>query len=131
MSATDPKRTIPSPQLDPQWAGPALAEAWCMETLTDPAPRRSSLPSRSPPAQKALPLTDWPQADRKAWTDAQVRADVLDDGGIVSHLSPCTLQDLTRRYAYFLYFLAEEAKLNPHGPAAASVTEERSEEGRV
>jgi hypothetical protein len=79
---------------------------------------------RSPPAQKALPLTDWPQADRKAWTDAQVRADVLDDGGIVSHLSPCTLQDLTRRYAYFLYFLAEEAKLNPHGPAAASVTEE-------
>jgi hypothetical protein len=79
---------------------------------------------RRPPAQKALPLTDWPQADRKAWIAAQERADVLDDGGMVSHLSPCTLEDLTRRYAYFLDFLTEEAKLNPHGPAAASVTEE-------
>ena len=40
--------------MDPQWAGPALAEAWCyakivypMETLTDPAPRRSSPPSKA------------------------------------------------------------------------------------
>jgi integrase len=47
----------------------------------------------------------------------------LDDGGIVSHLSACTLEDLTRRYAYFLSFLAKQEKLNAHGLAAASVTE--------
>ena len=49
---------------------------------------------------------------------------MLDDGGIISHLSAQTLEDLTRRYAYFLSFLTEKAKLNSHGPAAASVTEE-------
>jgi integrase/recombinase XerD len=45
-------------------------------------------------------------------------------GGAASHLSPRTLEDLTSRYAYFLSFLAELGKLNHHGPAAASVTEE-------
>ena len=43
---------------------------------------------------------------------------------MVSHLSPRTLEDLTSRYAYFLSFLVEQGKLNQHGPAAASVTEE-------
>jgi hypothetical protein len=77
---------------------------------------------RRQPTQKALPLTDWPRADREAWLAAQAKAGVLDDGGMASHLSACTLEDLTRRYAYFLCFLTEEAKFNP--PAAASVTEE-------
>jgi hypothetical protein len=79
---------------------------------------------RRPPTQEALPLTDWPHADREAWLTAQASAGVLDDGGMFSHLSACTLEDLTRRYAYFLSFLSEGEKLNPHGPAAASVTEE-------
>ena len=43
---------------------------------------------------------------------------------MVSHLSARTLEDLTRRYAYFLSFLVARGRLNQHGPAAASVTEE-------
>ena len=43
---------------------------------------------RSPPTQKALPLPDWPQADRETWRAAQATAGVLDDGGMVSHLKP-------------------------------------------
>ena len=43
---------------------------------------------------------------------------------MVSHLKPRTLEDLTRRYAYFLSFLVGGGKLTQHGPAAASVTEE-------
>ena len=43
---------------------------------------------------------------------------------MVSHLSACTLEDLTRRYAYFLSFLTKQGRLNPHEPAASSVTEE-------
>jgi integrase len=79
---------------------------------------------RRHPAQKALPPPEWPHADRETWRAAQATAGVLDDGGIVSHLSPRTLGDLTRRYAYFLFFLARHARLERHGPAAALVTEE-------
>ena len=67
---------------------------------------------RSPPTQKALPLPEWPQDDREAWRAAQAKAGVLDEGGVVSHLKPRTLEDLTRRYAYFLSFLVGGGKLN-------------------
>ena len=55
---------------------------------------------------------------------AHETAGVLDDGGMASHLSPRTLDDLTSHYSYLLYFLAERGKLNHDGPAAASVNEE-------
>ena len=79
---------------------------------------------RSPPTQKALPLPEWPQDDREAWLAAQARAGVLDEGGIVSDLRRRTLDDLTRRYSYFLSFLVGGGTLSQHGPAAALVTEE-------
>jgi hypothetical protein len=79
---------------------------------------------KNPPTQKALPLPDWPQADRETWRAAQATAGLLEDGGIASHLSRRTLEDLTSRYAYFLSFLVGGGKLNQNGPAAASVTEE-------
>ena len=81
-------------------------------------------PRRNPPCQKALPLAEWPKADRETWKAAQAAAGLLDDGGVASHLSARTLDDLTSRYSYLLYFLAERGKLNHYGPAAASVTEE-------
>lgn len=74
---------------------------------------------RNPPNQKALPLPDWPKTDREAWTAAQETAGVLYDGGVASHLSAQTRRDLTRRYAYFLSFLAHHERLDPHAPAAA------------
>jgi len=79
---------------------------------------------RNSPSQKALPLADWPRIDREAWGAAQETAGVLYDGGVASHLKPHTRRDLTRRYAYFLSFLAQRRRLDPHGFAAASVTEQ-------
>ena len=79
---------------------------------------------RNPPCQKALPLRDWPKADLETWHAAQAKGGVLDDGGMLSHLSVRTLNDLTSRYAYLLSFLAQRGKLEHHGPAGASVTPE-------
>jgi hypothetical protein len=79
---------------------------------------------RSSPSQKALPLPDWPKADRESWHAAQESAGVLDDGGAASHLSALTRQDLTRRYAYFLSFVARQGILDLEAPAGAAVTEE-------
>jgi hypothetical protein len=79
---------------------------------------------RSPPSQKALALPDWPKADRETWQTAQETAGALDDGGAASHLNALARQDLTRRYAYFLSFLAHQGKLDLQGPAAATVTEQ-------
>ena len=79
---------------------------------------------RRPPTQKALPLPEWSRDDRETWRTAQTKAGVLDEGGVASHLRPRTLDDLTRRYSYFLYFLVGAGRFNQHGPAAALVTEE-------
>jgi len=79
---------------------------------------------RNPPSQKALPFADWPKADRETWTAAQATAGLFDDGGVASHLSAQTREDLTRRYAYFLSFLARQGRLDPRKPAAAAVTEQ-------
>jgi hypothetical protein len=79
---------------------------------------------RSPPNQKALALPDWPKADRETWQAAQETAGVLDEAGIASHLSVLTRKDLTRRYSYFLSFLAHRGTLDLQAPAAAAVTEE-------
>jgi len=78
---------------------------------------------RSPPSQKALALPDWPKADRETWQTAQETAGALDDGGAASHLNALARQDLTRRYAYFLSFLAHQGKLDLQEPAAATVTD--------
>ena len=79
---------------------------------------------RNSPSQKALALRDWPKADRETWQAAQETAGALDDGGAASHLNPRTRHDLTRRYAYFLSFLARQGKLDLQGPAGATVTEQ-------
>ncbi len=79
---------------------------------------------RNPPCQKALALRDWPHADRETWHAAQATAGVLDEGGIASHLSVRTLEDLTSRYAYFLFFLARRERLEHQRPGAALVTPE-------
>ena len=79
---------------------------------------------RCPPTQKAVSLMDWPHADRETWRAAQAAEGVLGNGGMVSHLSARTLQDLTRRYSYFLSYLVAGGKLYQHAPAAASVTED-------
>lgn len=81
-------------------------------------------PRRRLPVQKALPIEQWPRADRKAWKAAQAGGGPLDDGGLASHLSVRTREDLTKRYAYYLHFLASRGVLSYESPAAASVTPE-------
>jgi integrase len=81
---------------------------------------------RHPPSQTALPVAAWSKSDRDAWHAAKAKGGILDEGGIASHLSPPTLQDLTSRYAYFLSFLVGTGRFNPHGPAAALITEENT-----
>ena len=81
--------------------------------------------SRNPPSQRPLPFPDWPRADREAWHAAQVSGNILDDDdGIISHLNAQTRDDLTRRYAYFLFFLARRDRLERDGAVVASVTPE-------
>ena len=63
---------------------------------------------RNPPSQKALPLAKWSRADRETWCAAQEKAGVLDDGGVASHLSARTLDDLTSRYSLFAVFPRRE-----------------------
>ena len=77
------------------------------------------------PSYTALPLPDWPKADREAWLVAQNPGIVLCDGGAVSHLSTRTLEDLTLRYSYFLRFLANQERLLQDAPSAALVTEDK------
>src|SRR5271167_2802207 len=79
---------------------------------------------RNSPSQKALAPPDWPRADRETWQAAQETAGALDDGGAASHLKALTRQDLTRRYAYFLSFIAHQGKLDLQGSAGAAVTDE-------
>ncbi len=80
---------------------------------------------RNPPSQRPLPSGDWPRADREAWHAAQASGYILDDdAGIISHLHVQTRDDLTRRYAYFLFFLARQGRLERDGAAATSVTPE-------
>jgi len=81
-------------------------------------------PRRCSPAQKALNFAEWPPADREAWLTAQADGGLLGDGGAASHLSLRTREDLTRRYAYFLYSRREHGGLPVDEGPAAAVTEE-------
>ena len=77
---------------------------------------------KAPPRQRALPLGQWPHADREAWHAATAGGSVLRGSGRASHLAPSTIADLTRRYAYFLDFTRRGDRLEAGGPPAATVT---------
>jgi integrase len=70
----------------------------------------------------SLPVSQWPAADRDAWTDACRPGMRLKRGGTASHLKPVSRDDLARRYGYFLDFLNGCGTLNPDLAAAAQIT---------
>jgi integrase len=72
--------------------------------------------------QHALPLDDWPAADRRAWAGALADDGLLGDSGPAAHLAPSIKDDFTRRYSYFLNFAARLGSLAAGRPPAASVT---------
>ena len=69
------------------------------------------------PSEKArirsLPIEFWPEADRKAWISACQPSQRLKRGGAGSHMKPITLDDLARRYGYFLDFMNRRGLLDP------------------
>jgi site-specific recombinase XerD len=66
----------------------------------------------------------WPKADRKAWMSACRPSERLKRGGAGSHMKPITVNDLGRRYGYFLDCLNRRHSLDPDKAAGAHVTPE-------
>jgi integrase len=71
---------------------------------------------------RSLPIEFWPDADRKAWISAWRPSERLKRGGTGSHMKPITLDDLGRRYGYFLDFMNRQGSLDPDKAAGAHVT---------
>jgi site-specific recombinase XerD len=71
---------------------------------------------------RSLPIELWPEADRKAWVSACQPSQRLKRGGAGSHMKPITLNDLARRYGYFLDCLSRRGLLDPTKAAGAHVT---------
>jgi integrase len=63
---------------------------------------RQQVESSEKATVRSLPIEFWPEADRKAWVTACQPSQRLRRGGAGSHMKPITLNDLARRYGYFL-----------------------------
>jgi integrase len=87
-----------------------------------------STPQQIEPSEKAkirsLPIEFWPEADRRAWMSASQPSQRLKRGGAGSHMKLITLNDLGRRYGYFLDCLNRRGLLDPNKAAGAHVTPE-------
>src|ERR1700681_1185215 len=73
---------------------------------------------------RSLPIEFWPEADRKAWLSACQPSQRLKRGGAGSHMKSITLNDLSRRYGYFLDCLERRGLLDPSKTAGAHVMPE-------
>ena len=73
---------------------------------------------------RSLPIEFWPESDRKAWISASRPSQRLNRGGAGSHMKAITLDDLARRYGYFLDFMNRQGLLDPNKTAGAHVTPE-------
>ena len=71
---------------------------------------------------RALPVHEWPDADRSAWEDACRPRSRLKPGGAASYLAPVSRDDFCRRYGAFLGFLQRTGRLKRDAAAAAQVT---------
>jgi hypothetical protein len=73
---------------------------------------------------RSLPIEFWPESDRKAWISASRPSQRLNRGGAGSHLKAITLDDLARRYGYFLDCMNRRELLDPTKAAGAHVVPE-------
>jgi len=73
---------------------------------------------------RALPLKDWPEADRRIWRDALRPAQRLSAGGRAAHLRASSQAVLERNYAYYLRVASDGGALNRSAAAATHVTPE-------
>jgi integrase len=73
---------------------------------------------------RSLPIEFWPESDRKAWILASRPSQRLTRGGSGSHMKAITLNDLARRYGYFLDFVNRRGLLDPTKAAGGHVAPE-------
>ena len=73
---------------------------------------------------RSLPIALWPEADRKAWLAACQPSQRLKRGGAGSHMKPITLNDLARRYGYFLDCMNRQGLLDLNKASGSHVTPE-------
>jgi integrase len=85
-----------------------------------------SAPQQIEPSEKAkirsLSIEFWPEADRKTWIAACEPSQRLKRGGAGSHMKQITLDDLTRRYGYFLDCMNRHGLLDLNKAAGGHVT---------
>lgn len=74
--------------------------------------------------RKSLPISEWPQADRRAWEEACRPGHRFRKGGTASHLGDISRDDIAYRYALFLGFLHRQGRLNDAASAAMHTTPE-------
>src|SRR5262245_3588182 len=71
---------------------------------------------------RSLPVSEWPDADRRAWQEAWRPGSRLKPGGVASHLAQVSRDDFARRYGAFLGFLQRTNRLEQRAAAATQVT---------
>src|SRR6516162_2340881 len=71
---------------------------------------------------RSLPVSEWPDADRRAWEEACRPGSRLKPGGVASYLAEVSRNDFARRYGAFLGFLQRTNRLEQHAGAATQVT---------
>ena len=71
---------------------------------------------------RSLPVSEWPDADQRAWEGACRPGLRLKPGGVASHLAETSRDDFARRYGAFLGFLQRNDRLERDRAAAAQVT---------
>ena len=71
---------------------------------------------------RSLPVSEWPDADRRAWQAACRPGSRLKPGGVASYLAQVSRDDFARRYGAFLGFLQRTNRLEQHAGAATQVT---------
>ena len=71
---------------------------------------------------RSLPVSEWPEADQRAWEEAYRPGSRLRPGGAAAYLAKVSRDDFARRYGAFLGFLQRTNRLEPHRGAATQVT---------
>jgi integrase len=71
---------------------------------------------------RSLPVSEWPDADRRAWEEACRPGSRLRPGGVASYLAEVSRDDFARRYGAFLGFLQRTNRLEQCGGASTQVT---------
>ncbi|MDR3418349.1 MAG: site-specific integrase [Nevskia sp.] len=75
-------------------------------------------------ARSAVPLKNWPDADRRAWALAITPGDLLEPGGIGAAWRPATRDGACNAYGRWLAWRARQGPLDEHADPAERVTEQ-------